>query len=287
MAITPETKDWTWTITERCADCGYDGPSVDVTNTGNAIRALITGYTEALSAPSATQRPDTTTWSALEYGCHVRDVFRLYEYRLGLMITQDHPTYPNWDQDATAITDRYQEQDPATVAAELSDAGQSLADAFDRVTPEQWSRTGLRSDNRQFSVATFAVYMLHDPFHHLWDIAGVIDEVPGWQTSYESLQRSFRFSDFSEAWGFMSRVALACEAADHHPTWTNTWNRVDITLTTHDRGNTVTWRDRALACAINALVGVGQHGGNGGAGNHAQRPQAVDQTVYPLIERGP
>lgn len=254
MAITPESKDWTWTITERCSDCGFDGPTMDVASTGTAIRALISGYAEALASPSATHRPDPDTWSALEYGCHVRDVFKLYEYRLGLMINEDRPTYPSWDQNATAITDRYGEQDPATVAAELADAGHSLADAFDRVTPEQWSRTGQRSDNQQFSVATFAVYMVHDPTHHLWDIVGVVDEVQGWLATHESLQRSFRFTDFSEAWGFMSRVALACEAADHHPTWTNRWNKVDITLTTYDRANLVTSSDRALARTINALV---------------------------------
>jgi 4a-hydroxytetrahydrobiopterin dehydratase len=80
-------------------------------------------------------------------------------------------------------------------------------------------------------------------------------EVAGWTTSDNSLQRSFKFRSFSEAWGFMSRVALACEIADHHPTWTNTYNRVDITLTTHDANNTVTTKDRDLALAINNILG--------------------------------
>ena len=171
MTITPETKDWTWTIGERCPDCGYDGPSVDVAGTGNAIRALIDPFCAVLTRPDAATRPDDQTWSLLEYACHVRDVFRLYEYRLGLMLTQDNPTYPNWDQDATATSERYDLQDPANVTRELAAAGRSLADAFDRVSGDQWQRTGVRSDDKDFTVATFATYMVHDPFHHLWDVS--------------------------------------------------------------------------------------------------------------------
>jgi DinB superfamily len=170
MTITPETQDWTWTIGKACPDCGYDGPSIDVLKTGEAIRALIDPFGAALAKPNASTRPNDETWAPVEYACHVRDVFRLYEYRLGLMLNEDNPTYPNWDQDATAIEERYDLQDPSTVAAELAEAGNSLANAFDRVTGDQWQRTGVRSDNKNFTVATFATYMVHDPFHHLWDI---------------------------------------------------------------------------------------------------------------------
>ena len=63
----------------------------------------------------------------------------------------------------------------------------------------------------------------------------------------------FKFADFSEAWGFMSRVALLAEAQNHHPTWTNAWNSVEITLTTHDAGG-LTEKDRTLARSIDALL---------------------------------
>jgi 4a-hydroxytetrahydrobiopterin dehydratase len=69
----------------------------------------------------------------------------------------------------------------------------------------------------------------------------------------DAITRSFRFRDFSEAWGFMSRVALAAEAEDHHPEWSNVWNRVEITLTTHDAGG-LSARDIRLAQVIDALV---------------------------------
>ena len=66
-------------------------------------------------------------------------------------------------------------------------------------------------------------------------------------------EESTRFKDFSEAWGFMSRVALLAEKQDHHPEWFNVWNRVEITLSTHDAGG-LSARDVALARAIDALV---------------------------------
>src|SRR5439155_24371436 len=68
-----------------------------------------------------------------------------------------------------------------------------------------------------------------------------------------ALTRTFRCKDFSEAFGFMTRLALADEKADHHPEWTNVWNRVDIVLTTHDAGG-VTDKDHALAEVANRLA---------------------------------
>ncbi len=77
---------------------------------------------------------------------------------------------------------------------------------------------------------------------------------PGWTERDGALHREFRFKSFSEAWAFMSRVALAAEKADHHPNWSNVWNTVTIELTSHDKGNTVTARDRELAATIDALL---------------------------------
>jgi 4a-hydroxytetrahydrobiopterin dehydratase len=73
----------------------------------------------------------------------------------------------------------------------------------------------------------------------------------GWtlQADRDAIERSIKFKDFSTAWGFMNRVALAAEAADHHPEWFNVWNRVDIVLSTHDAGG-LTTKDVALAKKI-------------------------------------
>jgi hypothetical protein len=100
----------------------------------------------------------------------VRDVFRLYEYRLGLMLDEDGPHFANWDQDQTAIEERYAEQDAAEVATQLVAAGESVVEAFAAVAGGQWERTGFRSDGVAFTVDTFARYFLHDPVHHVVDV---------------------------------------------------------------------------------------------------------------------
>jgi 4a-hydroxytetrahydrobiopterin dehydratase len=82
--------------------------------------------------------------------------------------------------------------------------------------------------------------------------------LPGWSLveGRDAIRRSFRFRDFSEAWGFMARVALLAEKHDHHPEWSNVWNRVEILLSTHDAGG-LSARDVKLAGAIDALVAPG------------------------------
>lgn len=75
-----------------------------------------------------------------------------------------------------------------------------------------------------------------------------------WQQENNSLVRTFEFANFSEAFAFMTRVAIECEKHDHHPTWTNTWNTVRIELNTHSAGNIVTEKDHDLAKAIDALL---------------------------------
>lgn len=77
----------------------------------------------------------------------------------------------------------------------------------------------------------------------------------GWTEENGALRREFRFADFSEAFGFMTRVALLADKADHHPEWSNVYNRVVIALSTHDAGHTVTEKDVKLAEAINGLLG--------------------------------
>ena len=75
-----------------------------------------------------------------------------------------------------------------------------------------------------------------------------------WSETGGCLRRDFEFVDFSEAFAFMTRVAMLAEASNHHPEWSNVYHRVSITLTTHDAGNTVTDADRRLAAAIDQLV---------------------------------
>src|ERR1700678_1102047 len=170
MTIVPDGKDWTWVLGRPCPECGLDTQLFSREEIPAMIRANAAAWRAPLAAPDAAARPRPDRWSALEYGCHVRDVFRLYDYRLGLMLTEDDPLYPNWDQDETAVADDYASQDPAAVADELGAAAAPLADRCAAGSGPQWLRPGRRSDGASFSVEPFARYFIHDPVHHLYDV---------------------------------------------------------------------------------------------------------------------
>lgn len=172
MPITPDTKDWTWVLERPCPECGFDASAVRDDSVVALLRDNVAAWPAVLQRADVAVRPDDSTWSPLEYAAHVRDVYRLFRLRLGLMLTQDDPLYPNWNQDETAIEARYNEQDPATVSRELVEAGLALANAIDAVPPDAWSRSGRRSDGARFTVSSFAKYLVHDPTHHLWDVRG-------------------------------------------------------------------------------------------------------------------
>jgi hypothetical protein len=170
MPIEPDTKDWTWVLERRCPQCGFDSSAFPAAAVPSRVRQDLPAWTARLSQPDARIRPEESTWSPLEYGAHVRDVFRLFRTRLALMLSEDDPLFANWDQDVTAIEDGYDRQDPRVVAAELTEAGEALAADFDRVTGVQWDRPGRRGDGARFTVDSFARYFIHDPVHHLWDV---------------------------------------------------------------------------------------------------------------------
>lgn len=170
MTITPDTKDWTWVLNEPCPECGFDSRTITGRDVPALLRVNVAEWPAVLADPAVRDRRRPDAWSPLEYACHVRDVFRIYTYRLGLILTEDDPLFPNWDQDETAVADRYGEQEPGTVSAELVAAGEALAAAFEAVPADAWRRTGSRSDGAHFTVETFARYFVHDPIHHLHDV---------------------------------------------------------------------------------------------------------------------
>ena len=85
------------------------------------------------------------------------------------------------------------------------------------------------------------------------ELAGLAAALPEWHVVDDKLHRAFKFADFSTAWAFMTRVALIAEKHDHHPDWSNSYNRVEISLTTHDAGG-LSVRDVNLARFIDTLV---------------------------------
>lgn len=170
MSIEPDTKDWTWVLERPCPECGFDASSVSFEDIARLIRDNAEQWPEVLRRTGVRDRPRPDRWSPLEYACHVRDVFGLYDMRLHRMLDEDDPTFANWDQDESAVADRYGEQVPADVSQELIAAAEQIADSFDAVQADQLGRTGTRSDGAHFTVETFARYLLHDPVHHLWDV---------------------------------------------------------------------------------------------------------------------
>lgn len=171
MAIDPDTKDWTWVLERRCPECGEDARRIQPRQVPDLIRDCADQWTRVLTtAPAVRDRPSPGMWSPLEYGCHVRDVFEVFDGRLALMLEQDDPEFPSWDQDATAVEKAYGEQDPEQVALDLENNAMAIAGRFDMVPPNQWDRTGRRSDGATFTVTTFARYLLHDVVHHLHDV---------------------------------------------------------------------------------------------------------------------
>ncbi|MHA7984884.1 DinB family protein [Rathayibacter sp. CAU 1779] len=170
MPIVPETKSWTWVLERPCPECGFDASTVPFRDIPRLTRENVAAWMPVLERDDVRVRPNDATWSPLEYAAHVRDVFGVMSGRLQLLLREDDPEFENWDQDATAVAERYGEQDPATVAVQLREAGLAIADAWDAVPDAVLGRSGRRSDGSVFTVESLARYFIHDPVHHLWDV---------------------------------------------------------------------------------------------------------------------
>jgi DinB superfamily len=176
MTITPDTKDWTWVLSRPCADCGFDGTRISghdvpwlITKVADSWRRVLTGP-GSRSGPEVAVRSSPERWSPLEYGCHVRDVLRISDARLQLMLIQAQPLFPNWDQDQTAVDADYGSQNADIVADGLVASAARFTADLKTLSPREWERTGRRSDGALFSVDSLARYVVHDPIHHLADV---------------------------------------------------------------------------------------------------------------------
>ena len=106
--IVPDTKDWTWTTERPCAECGFDASAVTADQLPTLVRALTRPWARVLGdqeagAAGLRDRPDPSTWSQLEYACHVHDVLEVFAGRFALVLAEEDPTLPNWDQDVATI----------------------------------------------------------------------------------------------------------------------------------------------------------------------------------------
>ncbi len=172
----PDSKDWTWVLERPCPECGFEPTAIPRGDLAARFRSNAATWRRLLGRGDlVTQRPTVgpgaeLRWSALEYGAHVRDVYDLFHDRLNLMLTEDGPTFSNWDQDEVAAASGYAEQDAKQVAYSLALAAGKVADLVDRIGRKQWERTGRRSDGREFTVESILRYLLHDVTHHVADV---------------------------------------------------------------------------------------------------------------------
>jgi hypothetical protein len=170
--IVPDDKDWTWVLSRPCPECGFDASSCVAQSVPGLVRANAKSWGHLLAGGAIRPgRPVDTAWSSLEYACHVRDVYARYALRIEAMLNEEDPLFPNWDQDASAIAERYEEQDPETVVGHLTTNAEALAGRLAGLTGAEWAREGRRSDGASFTIDSISRYMIHDPIHHVWDVA--------------------------------------------------------------------------------------------------------------------
>ena len=172
-AIEPDTKDWTWVLEKPCPECGYDAHAVRRDEVAHRVSVNTRAWRRVLGGPDVRRRPFPGVWSPLEYGCHVRDVHRVFAERVRSMLAQDDPLFDNWDQDEAAVTGAYDAQNPQAVADELDVAAAGVVEVYGSVRDDQWHRPGRRSNGSAFTVESIARYHVHDVEHHLFDVSGV------------------------------------------------------------------------------------------------------------------
>ncbi len=166
---------------QACPGCGHDAsaiPTADLapalTEVGRRWREFIgavTDYPGGVDALGA--RPASEVWSALEYGCHVRDVLSLFARRVELSLLTHRPAHPSWDHEQAANDDYYLAQDPAAVADDLEHAAVELAGLVQPLRSAAWQRPST-SAGVEFTVAGLVRFAWHEAAHHLDDARSVV-----------------------------------------------------------------------------------------------------------------
>ena len=164
---------------ERCAACGFDYDGLERADVPPAFTALGEEFRSELSARASNEvlrrRPRPEVWSALEYACHVRDVFLWQRDRLYLALAEDKPTFVRMYRDERARLARYNQQDPRIVADQLVFASQLIAQAFADLESAAWERRFVYNwpERQEQDVAWLAAHTVHEGRHHLRDFEAV------------------------------------------------------------------------------------------------------------------
>ena len=158
----------------ECGECGYRYDALERAALADAIRDFGPRYRAVLATNADVLRahPIAGMWSALEYGCHMRDVLRIQRERMMLALREEQPTFTSMRRDERAVEERYNEQSPKQVAFDLATAAGGLADDLDRLDDAGWARTGVYSypAPEVRTVEWIARHTIHEGVHHLMDI---------------------------------------------------------------------------------------------------------------------
>jgi hypothetical protein len=163
---------------DRCDECGFVYDEVARRDVPDSLRALAGRYEAVLSATTDSvlrSHPVPEVWSALEYACHVRDVFRVQRERVLLALTEDRPAFASMRREERVVEERYNEQRPAAVAGEITEAAQAFAETLEGLDDAAWRRTGVYNypTTRVRTVEWIARHTIHEGEHHLQDIEGL------------------------------------------------------------------------------------------------------------------
>ena len=166
---------------DHCDECGFVYASVSIAEIPNALSAFGPEYQARLSADPVLLRahPSADVWSALEYACHVRDVFEVQRARLALALVEDRPGFTAMGRDERVTRDRYNEQVPDEVADQLAHAASTLAADFADLRSEQWARTGIYNwpTKTERTMTWLARHTIHEGRHHLRDMDAALARI--------------------------------------------------------------------------------------------------------------
>jgi DinB superfamily len=169
---------------DRCDECGFVYDAVERDAIPEALRALAVRYQAVLADTGVSvlrAHPRTGMWSALEYSCHVRDVFRVQRERVQLAIAEDQPTFASMRREERVVEERYNGQPPAQVAHEITGAAASLARLLESLDDDDWQSTGIYNwpERRVRTVEWIGRHTIHEGEHHLQDIDRLVTATPG------------------------------------------------------------------------------------------------------------
>jgi hypothetical protein len=148
----------------------------EIRRLGSRYRAPLTRLLPGEDGAVLRERPEPTVWSAIEYAAHVRDVFELFDRRVAVILTEDHPVFEVIDHDRAVVEGRYRDLDPGVVADMTATWAEALAARLDGLDASDWDRWGTREGETR-TVREIAQRAVHEAHHHLLDIGRVLRRV--------------------------------------------------------------------------------------------------------------